>query len=947
MKKQVIVSTGLASAMVISTLAGPVAVLADVKPEESRVEQKMKSKAGKGTDVSSEQSKKALQEFRKGMPNGPKLGTNKQVPTKRTEPVTKQRQAAKIARIGEGKAFEQLIPDAELRGGIATYGGYKEGENLISDDVTILNESDDATAVKQVLAKITWLCLYQQDTYSVTNLTGINNLTNLEHLDFDNDTNVGVKHNIKSIASGTFANMSKLDIIYLDGNGLESIDPDAFENNDKLRYLIIYDNPLTDFDFLHPLSLNMNVQAGWNKSVIWQDSVKLLAETNGVPIPVFLDNSGMDMQRVVKLTAKFKQQLQGNHAYDDELNNIDYSYLNQNETFKRLIPDGGLRTAIVEAVDGEAQKILNESDSEATIKEVLKSINNLQNYGGEVTIRSLDGINNLTNLEYLYLEDQCIVELKANTFADMDKLSRLYLSDSGTTSIDENAFAGLTSLKYLDFYNGFEQVKLKAKTFAPLNNLEELYLYNCDISTTNFANLTKLIEFGLGGKLGLTKLDAKIFAKMTALEYFDLYYSLITEIDENTFVGLDKLKSVYLENNSNLTNFDFLHALSVSSNLGTSTEDWERSLAWQDSVNELAVSLGVMPLEFIGSTSSTAIACAKFKQGLNVIKNTQNVGGVTNNDAIKAAQDELKAAVESGDEAQISTLKNNLYNLINTEIKSTSDSLIKNANNNAAVKTALAAVETAKNNHDYGNMATLINNLKTVVATYKTATVNNANKLLTHQSVKTAGANTNIARAKTNLQNALNATGKNYDQIAELTQKLTAAINGTTIKQVKVSVAKSYHKNNYITVTTTKGNKVTVKAGNKVVATMTAKSDNKFNIKINGLKAKQKLTVIAERNDEATILHTTTTVTHQVTASPKVKAKKLKVKGKLVTGTVKKGSTVKVYKGKKLIAEKVIKNGKIKITLKKKYAKKTKLKITIQHDHANGFASKTWTVRVK
>lgn len=89
-------------------------------------------------------------------------------------------------------------------------------------------------------------------------------------------------------------------------------------------------------------------------------------------------------------------------------------------------------------------------------------------------------------------------------------------------------------------------------TFALFPNLQTL-IVRADLRTltrSQFRNATKLAVLNLGFNNALSLIEARLFAYVPTLEFIDLAYNEIEEIEENGLAGLPKLKILYLEGNS-------------------------------------------------------------------------------------------------------------------------------------------------------------------------------------------------------------------------------------------------------------------------------------------------------------------------------------------------------------------------------------------------------------
>lgn len=330
-----------------------------------------------------------------------------------------------------------------------------------------------------------------------------------------------------------------------------------------------------------------------------------------------------------------------------------------------------------------------------------------------------------------------------------------------------------------------------------------------------------------------------------------------------------------------------------------------------------------------------------------------NVDGVANVPAVKTTQTALDKAIAAGQIDQLASLTTNLHKAINTavtaKITAIKQGIGQGGANDNAIKQATAAINTAigKATPDYSKLNTQFQALTTAVTNYKNGVISRANNALKHEKTQHAESNTLVGRTKANLQRAVNASAKNYDTIVTHTTALTTAHKKTTLKATDLTVYQSHHLNKYVSVKAKKGTKIKVVAGNKTLKSVTAPSNNRFNINVAGLKGKQALQIIANHPDSELVINKEVTAKHVVTTSPKPTLK-VKIKGKSITGKATKGATLTIYKGGAKLKQAIAKNGNVKVTLKKRYAKNTKLTIKVQNDHDHGYGQKTFTgIRVK
>ncbi|XP_071963857.1 uncharacterized protein [Antedon mediterranea] len=167
----------------------------------------------------------------------------------------------------------------------------------------------------------------------------------------------------------------------------------------------------------------------------------------------------------------------------------------------------------------------------------------------------------------LNLDNNQIVTLPANTFANLTALKILDLSDNQIGTLPANAFSDLTALEELDLRNN-KIGTLPANAFADLRELEELDLssnYIVTLPANVFADLTALQILDLGDNQ-IDTLSANVFADLTALKKLDLGGNQIVTLPGNAFGDLTALQILYLDSNR-ITTIDRNAFTSFSSSL--------------------------------------------------------------------------------------------------------------------------------------------------------------------------------------------------------------------------------------------------------------------------------------------------------------------------------------------------------------------------------------------
>lgn len=149
----------------------------------------------------------------------------------------------------------------------------------------------------------------------------------------------------------------------------------------------------------------------------------------------------------------------------------------------------------------------------------------------------------------------CSYEIKCSNGAHNDRLSCIfnYVDDNKTLAADmPSDFRPFT--KYITHLTlGISNLTtLPNDTFNLLPNLN-MFSARADIrslSQRQFKNASKLTILSFGYNNRLTKLETRLFKHAPSLEYIDMGFNQINEIEDNAFRGLINLKALFLEANA-------------------------------------------------------------------------------------------------------------------------------------------------------------------------------------------------------------------------------------------------------------------------------------------------------------------------------------------------------------------------------------------------------------
>ena len=133
---------------------------------------------------------------------------------------------------------------------------------------------------------------------------------------------------------------------------------------------------------------------------------------------------------------------------------------------------------------------------------------------------------NFTSLTFLSLSWNLIQQIQPGAFTGLVQLEDLTLFQNLLTSLEVNMFIGMPALKNLVLSNNAVS-KINKGAFNGLENLEKLYLYDND----------------------LTVLKTNMFSELTSLLELTLTFNEISVMEPGAYMGLGNLQKLWLDNN--------------------------------------------------------------------------------------------------------------------------------------------------------------------------------------------------------------------------------------------------------------------------------------------------------------------------------------------------------------------------------------------------------------
>ena len=201
--------------------------------------------------------------------------------------------------------------------------------------------------------------------------------------------------------------------------------------------------------------------------------------------------------------------------------------------------------------DAILDKISSVTDCEDVTETHLNGMTGLLDLSGQSLSRLQENdFADLTNLQYLWLQNNSLSSLDADIFAGLANLEWLYLDDNDLSSLDADIFAGLFNLQRI-FLSNNDLSSLPADIFEGLSNLQQIFLFDNSLSSLNadiFAGLSNLQRLPLQNN-SLSSLDAGIFTGLANLQRLYLSNNSLSSLDADIFAGLANLQRLYLDFN--------------------------------------------------------------------------------------------------------------------------------------------------------------------------------------------------------------------------------------------------------------------------------------------------------------------------------------------------------------------------------------------------------------
>ena len=394
----------------------------------------------------------------------------------------------------------------------------------VRDDIMSQAGKSDCTKVTSAdLANITVMYL---------NHDGI---TSLQHGDFEGLVNLqrlNLQSNaLTTLPSGVFSGLVNLQELFLKENALTTLPSGVFNGLGSLQRLALSQNALTTLPSGVFNSLGSLQRLGLSQNAL-----------TTLPSGAF---DGLDSLQRLILYRNALTTLPSDVF--DGLDNLQRLYLHRNAL--TTLPDGvfdGLDDLQELAVSYNTLAVLPDGvfDDLGNLQELYLNNNNLTNLPNGV-------FNGLGSLQELHLSYNALAALPNGVFDSLGNLQYLDLRRNALTALPNGVFDELVNLQELNLWNN-KIATLPDGIFDNVKNLQDLELGRNDLSTLPdgvFNDLSNLRELHIYIN-NLTELSSGVFDGLGNLEWLNLPYNTLAVLPDGTFDDLGNLQKLWLNSNT-------------------------------------------------------------------------------------------------------------------------------------------------------------------------------------------------------------------------------------------------------------------------------------------------------------------------------------------------------------------------------------------------------------
>ncbi|KAJ8916973.1 hypothetical protein NQ315_008373 [Exocentrus adspersus] len=348
-------------------------------------------------------------------------------------------------------------------------------------------------------------------------------------------------NNIRQINQHTFVNLPRLEQLHLDDNTIESLERRSFMNLENIKRLNLKGNKIATISYeafqnlpeLEDLDISYNKLKSFDFSMF--DQVGTLS--------IFRVNASHNSLKKLFVNASLNYESgAGVGRIHSNIKILDLSHNNISSVSKYFF-----------------------MPVELSLSHLYLSHNNILNATREV-------FGNLRHLQWLDVSHNGLYEMDFDMFRDTKKLQVIHASNNRIADIPGDLFRFLTNLRIVDFSHnrlrflpdnlfreeGLERLDVSHNllTKLPLTSMSVatgLSLCELDLSWNSISSLS---HGGLLSRFKASRFRPRFLyftiLNMFSLNFLDLSYNRLAQIDAGTFKGLPKLSSLDLSHNSQL-----------------------------------------------------------------------------------------------------------------------------------------------------------------------------------------------------------------------------------------------------------------------------------------------------------------------------------------------------------------------------------------------------------
>ncbi|XP_066248274.1 chaoptin [Euwallacea similis] len=333
-------------------------------------------------------------------------------------------------------------------------------------------------------------------------------------------------NNLRTVSQHTFVQLPKLQQLHLDDNKIDSLERRSFMNLEQLKRLNLKGNKLAaiSYEAFQNLPELEHLDMSYNKIVKFDF---LMFDQVGTLAMFHLNVSHNSLRELsVGVPSSFETGLGPGGYYHSNIKVLDISFNNISVIAKQFF------------------------------RPVEISLTNLHLGHNKIMNASRDVFGNMPHLQTLDLSRNTIYELDFDIFRNTKKLQVLDVSYNRLTDVPNDVFRYLSSLRMVDISHN--RLRTVADNLFREEGLERLdlshnLLSKMPLSALATAPAQTLCELDLSGNLISSLSHGGLLGRFKKLNFLDLSYNRLAQIDTGTFKGLPRLLHLDLSNNAQLS----------------------------------------------------------------------------------------------------------------------------------------------------------------------------------------------------------------------------------------------------------------------------------------------------------------------------------------------------------------------------------------------------------